>query len=238
MDLKEEAILGDAIHQHWYYQNKAAAVLRYLNTVRYQSILDIGAGSGFFTHYLLAHTDATHGLCVDISYTEERDDTVQGKPVHYRQSCQTVTIDLVLLMDVLEHVDNDVGLLQEYIAKVPSGAYFLITVPAFQCLWSGHDVFLEHRRRYTLAQLNQVTDNAGLEPVYSSYYFGAVFPIAASIRLAEKLHGSSDQAPKSSLQKHQPLTNSILSTLCRLETPFQRWNKLAGLSVFCLCRKQ
>ena len=45
------------------------------------------------------------------------------------------------------------GLLRHYAAKVPSGAHFLVTVPAFRFLWSGHDVFLEHKRRYTLAEI-------------------------------------------------------------------------------------
>ena len=59
------------------------------------------------------------------------------------------------MMDVLEHVDNDAGLVRHYATKVPSGAHFLVTVPAFRFLWSGHDVFLEHKRRYTLAEIEQ-----------------------------------------------------------------------------------
>jgi SAM-dependent methyltransferase len=237
MDLKEESILGNAIDNHWYYKNKASAVVYYLRGVHYQKIMDVGAGSGFFTRYLLAHTNAESGLCVDISYPDERDVLVAEKPIRYRKSCGEEDVDLVLLMDVLEHVDDDVGLLQEYVAKVPSGTYFLITVPAFQFLWSRHDIFLEHRRRYTLGYLDKVTLEAGLKLEYGSYYFGAIFPIAAGIRLGEKLLGSPSLEPESGLKIHTPFINYILSTLCRIERPIMRWNRLVGLSVFCLCRK-
>jgi hypothetical protein len=53
-------------------------------------------------------------------------------------------------MDVIEHVEDDVGLVREYANKVAPGTRFITTVPAFMWLWSGHDVFLEYFRRYTL----------------------------------------------------------------------------------------
>ena len=55
------------------------------------------------------------------------------------------------------------GLVRHYAAKVPSGAHFLVTVPAFRFLWSGHDVFLEHKRRYTLPEIEKTMRDAGLE---------------------------------------------------------------------------
>ena len=79
-----------------------------------------------------------------------------GKPIHFRREIGELHADVVLLMDVLEHVEDDVGLLRQYVEKVPSGARFLISVPAFQVLWSDHDVFLEHKRRYTVAKVEHV----------------------------------------------------------------------------------
>ena len=78
------------------------------------------------------------------------------------------------------------GLVRHYATKVPSGAHFLVTVPAFRFLWSGHDVFLEHKRRYTLAEIEQTMRDAGLEVVRGAYYFGLVFPLAAAVRLATR----------------------------------------------------
>ena len=235
MDLKETDILGSSIDQHWYYASKAAATTRMLGNTPVTRILDVGAGSGFFSHHLLRHSAAREAWCVDISYDQDSDATAAGKPVHYRRGIDSVDADLVLLMDVLEHVDDDVGLLKAYVDKVPSGSRFLMTVPAFQFLWSGHDEFLEHKRRYTLAQLETVARDAGLNVKQGAYYFGLVFPIAATLRLLPK--GAQPSPPRSQLKQHHPLVNTVLKTLCSVELPFMGANRLAGLTVFVLAQK-
>jgi len=232
MDLKETDILGDNIGEHWYYCSKAAATRRMLGEAPIKRILDVGAGSGFFSHHLLTHTAAREAWCVDISYPADFSATTAGKPVHYRRAIDSVDADLVLLMDVLEHVDDDLGLLKSYVDKVPSGSRFLMTVPAFRFLWSGHDDFLEHKRRYTLGQFEALTEKAGLTVERGAYYFGAVFPMAVASRL---IPGSS--TPRSQLKKHHPLVNALLKALCRLELPLMNLNRVAGLSVFVLARK-
>ncbi|MEB0047306.1 MULTISPECIES: class I SAM-dependent methyltransferase [unclassified Pseudomonas] len=215
--------------------SKAAATMRLLGDIPIKKILDVGAGSGFFTHNLLTQTAATEAWCVDISYDADSDASTAGKPVHFRREMSAVDADLVLSMDVLEHVDDDVGLLKAYVDKVPSGSRFLMTVPAFQFLWSEHDDFLEHRRRYTLPQLEAVARKAGLTVKRGVYYFGLVFPIAAALRLLPK--GAPLSAPHSQLKQHHPLVNTILKSMCSIELPFMGANRLAGLTVFVLAQK-
>jgi SAM-dependent methyltransferase len=233
MDLKEEDILGADIGRHWYYRAKAAALRRAVGDLAPRRILDVGAGSGFFSRHLLAETAARSALCVDIGYPSERDDSVAGKPVLYRRDTGPTDCDLVLMMDVLEHVDDDCGLLRHYAAKVPSGAHFLVTVPAFGFLWSGHDVFLEHKRRYRLVEIETAMRDAGLSVVRGAYYFGLVFPLAAAVRLASR-HTTE---PKSSLKQHGAITNGLLSAICAAELPLFPLNRLAGLSAFALAKK-
>ncbi|QIB04518.1 class I SAM-dependent methyltransferase [Pseudomonas fluorescens] len=235
MDLKETDILGPDIGQHWYYRSKARAMLHMLKGTSANTLLDVGAGSGFFSHHLLTHTATAQAWCVDISYPADSDASTAGKPVRYRRAVDSLDADLVLLMDVLEHVDDDVGLLKSYVDKVPSGSRFLITVPAFQFLWSGHDDFLEHKRRYTLKQLETVVAQAGLQVQQGAYYFGLVFPIAAGMRLLQR---RASKAPaKSQLSRHHPLINGVLRSLCSLERPIMGANRIAGLTVFCLAQK-
>ena len=237
MDLKEEQALGDAVGRHWYYRSKSAALLRLVEHLQPQKILDVGAGSGFFSKYLLDHTPAREAWCIDPFYPKEWDESQAGKPVYFRHQCTGTDADLVLMMDVLEHIEDDFALLNDYVAKVPNGTLFLVTVPAFQFLWSGHDVFLEHYRRYTLSGLTGLMERAGLIVEQRAYYFGSVFPLAASIRLVGKLLGRNTHEPKSELKQHSAFTNGFLSALCRAELPFFRFNRLAGLSVFCMARK-
>ncbi|WP_422000932.1 class I SAM-dependent methyltransferase [Reyranella sp.] len=233
MDLKEEDILGADIGRHWYYRSKAAALRRLVGPVHPQRILDVGAGSGFFSRRLLASTAAQSALCVDTGYAADRDDSEAGKPVLFRRETGATDCDLVLMMDVLEHVDDDRGLLRHYAGCVPAGAHFLVTVPAFGFLWSGHDVFLEHKRRYTLPALETAMREAGLEVVRAAYYFALVFPLAAAVRLAAR---GSDR-PESSLRRHGAVVNGLLTAACAAELPLFPLNRLAGLSVFALGRK-
>jgi 2-polyprenyl-3-methyl-5-hydroxy-6-metoxy-1,4-benzoquinol methylase len=233
MDLKEEDILGADIGRHWYYRSKAAALRRMVGPLQARRLLDVGAGSGFFSKHLLTDGGAESALCVDIGYPADRDETVAGKPVHYRRDCGMTDCDLVLMMDVLEHVADDRGLVRHYAAKVPAGAHFLATVPAFQFLWSGHDVFLEHHRRYRLPEIEATMRDAGLQVVRGAYYFGFVFPLAAAVRLATR----GDTTPKSSLSKQGPLANGLLTAICGAELPLFPVNRLAGLSAFVLARK-
>ncbi len=234
MDLKEEDILGADIGQHWYYRSKAAALRRAVAGLKPRRLLDIGAGSGFFSRHLLAETAADSALCVDIGYPADRDDSVVGKPVRYRRDIGPTDCDLVLMMDVLEHVDDDRGLVRHYAGKVPSGAHFLVTVPAFSFLWSGHDVFLEHKRRYRLPEIEAALRDAGLEIVRGAYYFGLVFPLAAAVRLADR----NTTEPRSSLKKHGGFTNGLLNAVCAAELPLFPINRLAGLSAFVLAKKR
>ena len=163
----------------------------------------------------------------------DRDDSVAGKPVLYRRDTGPTDCDLVLMMDVLEHVDDDRGLVRHYADKVPSGAHFLVTVPAFRFLWSGHDVFLEHKRRYRLAEIEATMRDAGLEVVHGAYYFGFVFPLAAAVRLAAR----DTTEPSSSLSKQGALINGLLGAVCAAELPLFPFNRLAGLSAFVLAKK-
>ena len=233
MDLKEEDILGADIGRHWYYRSKAAALRRMVGGLDARRILDVGAGSGFFSRHLLAETGAQSALCVDIGYTSDRDDSEGGKPVLYRRDTGPTDCDLVLMMDVLEHVDDDRGLVRRYAEKVPPDTHFLATVPAFRFLWSGHDIFLEHKRRYRLPEIETTMRDAGLQVIHGAYYFGFIFPLAVVVRLAQR--GAAE--PKSSLKKHSALTNGVLTAVCSAELPLLPANRLAGLSAFVLAKK-
>jgi len=238
MDLKESDILATEITNHWYYRSKAAAMMRLLRASAPGLILDVGAGSGFFSRYLLSHTTASEAWCIDISYDTDSDSEEQEKPIHYRRSLEAVDASLVLLMDVLEHVEDDAGLLADYVRKVPRGAQFLISVPAFQFLWSGHDEFLEHKRRYNLKDLEDVVRHVGLQVHQSVYYFGLVFPIAAITRFVSRWIQSNGEPAKSQLTKHSQFVNGTLTAICKAELPLMPLNRLAGLTVFCLAERR
>jgi 2-polyprenyl-3-methyl-5-hydroxy-6-metoxy-1,4-benzoquinol methylase len=135
MDLKEEAILGDAIGSHWYYVAKGRALCAMLAPARVPEVLDIGAGSGVFSRQLLDAGLCARAVCVDPGYPEERTEDYRGHEIEFRRSVERVPQQLLLMMDVLEHVDDDAGLLRSYAGRMPGDGRVLITVPAFEWLW-------------------------------------------------------------------------------------------------------
>ena len=117
MDLKEEALLGDDVQHSWYYRPKLAALLRAMDGIQPCTVLDVGAGAGFFSRALLQSERATRAICVDTGYPEDRDETVNGRQLLFRRSLHpkdAKDVGLVLMMDVLEHVADDVGLARNY----------------------------------------------------------------------------------------------------------------------------
>lgn len=239
MDVKEEDILGPDIAWHWYYVSKGRALRQLLRHVRNAKLLDVGAGSGVFSRQLLDAGICKRATCVDPAYAEERTESHNGREIGFVRHAEDHEHDLLLMMDVLEHVDDDVGLLREYSETMPKGAWVVLTVPAFQFLWSGHDVFLEHRRRYTRRQLENVAAKAGLTVVRSRYFFGLLFPVAAVLRLyaAWRLK-KAEVEPKSDLRKSSAAVNKALVLAHDIErgTLF-RFNIFAGLTIFCLARR-
>jgi SAM-dependent methyltransferase len=238
MDLKEEQILGESVKDHWYYRSKSAALLKLVKPLEPRKVLDVGAGSGFFSRSLLSHTSALSACCVDPCYSEEWDERHANKPIYFRQSCIESDADMVLMMDVLEHVEDDLALLAGYVNHVSAGTTFVITVPAFQFLWSGHDVFLGHYRRYTLRGLTDLVERSGLSVERRAFYFGLIFPLVTVLRVIGRLLGRNTNEPVSDLKQYGPLTNGILSMLCRIELPLFEFNHVAGLSVFCVAKKK
>jgi len=234
MDLKEQEVLGENAHLHWYYRAKSAAMLRMLHGTPIDTVLDVGAGSGFFSRILLDRTSCASALCVDPNYPADTLEYRESKPIHFVRAAARFDGRLVLMMDVLEHVADDTAMLADYVAKLRPGTRILITVPAMPWMWSGHDVFLEHYRRYTLGSVEQLVLRTGLRPVQSCYFFGLTLPAAAGVRLWRRLLSGGREPPASDMRAYGAFLNNFLWRICQLELAFFRRNRIAGLSVFAL----
>jgi 2-polyprenyl-3-methyl-5-hydroxy-6-metoxy-1,4-benzoquinol methylase len=236
MDVKEAELLRGNAADHWYYRSKARAVERLLSGLHARVVLDVGAGSGFFSRYLIDRGLVDEAWCVDINYGQESDIVENGRSIHFRRAVSDLAADLVLLMDVLEHVDDDVGLLREAVSSASADATFLISVPAFQFMWSGHDVFLEHKRRYTLRGIERVVKNAGLRVRRGCYFYASVFPAAMAVRLSRNLLGAA-RRPTSDLRTYPAFVNSALNAILAAESHMAGINRLFGLTAFCVATR-
>ncbi len=97
--------------------------------------------------------------------------------------------DLVAAFDVLEHVEDDLASLRALHAQLRPGGSALITVPAFEFLWSRHDERHHHWRRYAKGALVGRAAAAGFTPVMATYFNSLLFPLIAGVRLGNRILG-------------------------------------------------
>jgi SAM-dependent methyltransferase len=238
MDVKEQDILGPAIDTHWYYVSKGRAMRSLLAGKWVDEVLDVGAGSGIFSRQLMQAGFCHRSVCVDPAYQNEFEESLDYGELKFVRSIDHPTQKLVLMMDVLEHVDDDVGLLRQYTQHLPKDGRVLISVPAFNFLWSGHDVFLEHRRRYNRKMLLKVAHDANLQVERCRYFFGLLFPIAALSRWVDRYRLAGNRIePRSALRIYPEVVNTALTLIHDLErNTLLRFNIVAGLTLLCVAR--
>lgn len=234
MDLKE---LENGINPdiHWYYQSKKLPLFTYtkktLKKADPLTIVDVGSGSGFFALEIEKHFPGQirKVYMVDIGYTELEMAETKGKKVEKTHFIpEKIENSLVILMDVLEHLEDDLAMLQS-IKKAASGGnnYFFITVPAFTSLWSGHDNYLGHYRRYKIATLRSVLQKAGFNTTNTYYLYGSLFPM---VWAARKLDNLKKKEATSNMRPFNSLTNSVLLGLTSAEMKIASANKLCGVT--------
>lgn len=176
MDLIESGVRNPI--NHWYYAHKFwfIANSRFFKSEGDKYLVDIGAGSALFSKELLKRNLITKSVAVDTGYVEEYDDLSIG--ISFRKTTPYSGYTHFLLTDVIEHIEDDGSFLGEIVSAADNGSCFVITVPALMSLWSGHDVYLKHFRRYTKSSLVNLAMEAGLTVKSVRYTYSTLFPIA------------------------------------------------------------
>jgi SAM-dependent methyltransferase len=121
--------------------------------------------------------------------------------------------DLIALLDVLEHVPDDLGSLRAIHRRLKPGGALLLTVPANPWMWSAHDAAHHHFRRYTRKQLEELFLRSGLEVELLSYFNTLLYPLVAAARIVGKLlrrESSDDKLPGNAV-------NTVLNKIFGLE---------------------
>jgi SAM-dependent methyltransferase len=149
------------------------------------------------------------------------------------------SFDLVTLLDVIEHVEDDQVLLSEVWRVLAPGGRVLVTVPAYTWMWGAQDEISHHYRRYTRRSLLTSLVRAGFDPLRLSYFNTGLFPPIAAIRLARRLRPA-PAALHSDFELNNPgPLNSLLARLFCLEAPLLRRMSLPfGVSVIGLAGRR
>ena len=121
--------------------------------------------------------------------------------------------DLLLLMDVLEHVRDDRDLLLQLVSPLKTGAHILITVPAEMSLWSPHDVSFGHFRRYDQPGLEKLWKGLPLRPLLVSYYNAHLYPLVRCARTLARLRGKAAGEAGTDFKLPPPPINRMLEKI-------------------------
>jgi ubiquinone/menaquinone biosynthesis C-methylase UbiE len=233
-------VMATQAQDHWWYRARRALVADLLagEVATGATVIDVGCGTGDN----LAALDAVAGrTVVGVELSEYavrhaprgagggvRAGVARAEHLPFPAACA----DLVTSMDVIEHLDDDAAL-AEYRRVVRPGGRVLLTVPAYQWLWSDHDTWAAHRRRYSRRTLVAAVARSGLRPRRVTYFNSFLVPPAAVLRRtpARRLvKGEQDEVGASS-----PAVDRVMTGLAGLE---RRWagrrSVPFGLSIACL----
>lgn len=184
---------------HWWYRARRDILADYLT--RYGGlpedarILEIGCGTG---HNLpmLARFGTIDAIEIDPAArdiaSERLGSPVSDAPLPALPGIERGAYHLIAVLDVVEHIEDDVAALKAMAECLKPGGKILIAVPAHQWMWSAHDVVNHHHRRYSKASLVAAIERAGLAPHKLTYFNSLLFPLAAAARVAGRLTGRDD----------------------------------------------
>jgi SAM-dependent methyltransferase len=184
---------------HWWYRARrdilADYIARHADLPKDARILEIGCGTGHNLQMLGAF-GPVDAIEIDAAARDVASARL-GKPVGEAPlpdlpDVPEASYDMIAVLDVVEHIENDVAALAGMARRLKPGGKILVTVPAHQWMWSAHDVVNHHHRRYSKATLAKAIADAGLTHNGLRYFNSLLFPAALAARAVGKLTGKDD----------------------------------------------
>ena len=240
----------DISEWHWWYKGRRRIIFsileKYFNHKILFNILDVGCGPGEMLNDLskfgkIFSVDCdlkAIKICIQKGCLNTCISEAENLP--YRESF----FSLVLMLDVLEHLDSDENGLKEAVRVCKPGGIILLTVPAFQFLWGNQDIVSNHRRRYSIKDLNALVNSKELNVIKVSYFNFFLFPIISALRVLRNLmlndYKKVETTVKSDFSINKPgLFNNILTAIFSLECKFIDFLDFpVGSSIICVLKKR
>ncbi len=193
MDRDYELQTHRAEDRHWWYRGRRSVlegVIADLGLPARARILDAGCGSGRNMVELARHGTVTgvelSDTSVALARARDAGEVIEGSVLDMAFAADS--FDLAVSLDVIEHLDDDLSALRELRRVIAPGGALLVTVPAYQWLWSGHDEINHHHRRYTRRSLQRVAEQSGWEQARTTYFNSLLLPAAIVLRVLDRVN--------------------------------------------------
>jgi SAM-dependent methyltransferase len=195
--MKQElyALHADLEQQHWWFTGRRQIMRRLIESVlppgNGSTVVDVGCGTG---SNIASLSDAYRCVGADTSTDAIALARQRFPAVDFRLGLAPEILgdvaaqaDLFLMMDVLEHIEDDYLALSSLLAAAKPGALFYLTVPANMALWSQHDVSFGHYRRYDAERFERIWKGLPASTVLLSHYCARLYPVIRTIRVISEL---------------------------------------------------
>ena len=233
-------ILSNLQFNHWWFKGRAKVVQSVLSnsiSSKELDILDVGSGYGALVPTLKRYGTVE---CVE-PFVDSKENLIElGAQevynfVEFPKVHPDKKFNVVTFFDVVEHIEDDASFLAGVRDNVLEDAgKIIITVPAYNWLWTSHDDEHKHYRRYTASMLKKVVKGAGYSDIKVNYFMTLLFPLAVLSRLSQKILKSTE----TDLKETNSLLNSVLYKIFSFEAKLVNKLKLPyGLSIILVAKK-
>jgi len=246
VDLSERS--GRVTRRHPWETARVTAVRKIVGGLGLEGprVLDVGSGDGYLVQALHEACRFRDVIAQDIHLTDALAAELRRPGVEFVRELTdpNYRADLILLMDVLEHVERPIEFLAQLAReRLSPGGRIVITVPAFQQLFTDHDRALKHFRRYDRAQLVGEVEEAGLAVLDSGYLFASLLPPRALTALRERLWPRRGVSHGVGSWQGSALLTQVLHQALALDTRLclaarERGVTVPGLTVWLTCKTQ
>jgi SAM-dependent methyltransferase len=242
MELEYELQTHRAEDRHWWYQGRRRVLERAIARLGLPAetrILDAGCGSGR-NMVELAHHGTVTGVelsSTSVRLARDRDagEVIEGSVLD--MPFDDGSFDLSVSLDVIEHLEDDIGALRELRRVTAPGGALLVTVPAYQWLWSGHDEINHHHRRYSRRTLLAAAQAAGWQEESWAHFNSLLLPVAIALRALERFKPSTTKSSLDLWVPPAPLNWALRQPLNLEAAVIGRGGSIpAGLSLLAVFR--
>ena len=229
--------------RHWWFvarRNLICAALKRFGKTKQPLTLDMGCGTGGTMDRLREFARPVgldlEPLALELCRERGHENLVLASATELPFA--DATFDAAIALDVLEHIPDDIQAASELARALKPGGVAVVTVPAYQELWSGHDIALMHQRRYRADEVRKLLEGAGLHVEQLSYTVSALLPAVWVVRKLQNALQRKDVPPKADAVPTPEPLNSLLRVLLDVEASLALRASLPfGLTIFAVARK-